>query len=330
MEKRKNKKPKVNSAQIKKALKKFMAKSIPLSIALLIAFNSTLGVAVIQHYYYKRQMNELVGYKEKLTYGPTNTPSEQVERLQSEVLPKEGIVLPIKWGDIGKRLVEIGVIDQEKFVKLFKGGPLSSQSSAYEAVLAGNSGENIILTQENSRFVLNTLWALGLAQKSKVLDDMQTEYPDTNRLAATGGWTIGKANAMDYYGKYELLDLSQAQQELIKEIASNIYRPCCNNHTAFADCNHGMAMLGLIEMMVAEGYSEDEIYDSALAVNSVWFADTYMTLAKYMEDERQLAWANVDAKEVLGKEFSSGSGYRGILAQVSPVQGSKGGGGCGV
>jgi len=310
----------------KQKFKKHMKKSIPLSMALLITFNSVLGVAIIQHFFYKNQMKELVTYREQLN----NTPEKQAARLQAEVLPEGGVVLPVKWGDVGKRLVDIGVIDEEKFINLFKGGPLSSKNNNYSEVLTGNYDENIVLNQENSRFVLNTLWALGLAQQSKVLDDMKVEYPDVDRLAATGGWTIGKEDAMTYYGKHSIFNLSSEQQELIKEIASNIYRPCCNNHTAFADCNHGMAMLGLVEMMVAEGYSEDEIYDSALAVNSVWFPDTYLTIAKYMEDKRDLDWADVDSKEVLGREFSSGSGYRAVLAQVNPVQGSSGGGSCGV
>lgn len=315
-----------SQAKTKRGLRNLMRKSIPLSMALLIAINSTLGVAIIQYYFYKNQMKELVAYREQLS----NTPEKQAERLQAEVLPEIGVVLPVKWGDVGKRLVDIGVIDEEKFMKLFKGGPLSSQNNNYSEILADNYDENIVLTQENSRFVLNTLWALGLAQQSKVLDDMKTKYPDVDRLAATGGWTIGKEDAMTYYGKYNIFNLSAKQNELVKEIASNIYRPCCNNHTAFADCNHGMAMLGLIEMMVAEGYSEEEIYNSALAVNSVWFPDTYLTIAKYMEDKRDIAWVDVNAKEVLGAEFSSGSGYRSVLAQVNPVKGSGGGGSCGV
>jgi cytochrome c-type biogenesis protein CcmH/NrfF len=317
-------------ASKKRYIKKFMKKSIPLSMALLITLNSTIGVAFIQHFFYMRQIDQLLTYKENLNDEYASNPEEQIGRLQTEVLPEEGVVLPVKWGDVGKRLVDIGVIDKDKFMELFQGGPLSSKNNNYDDILSGNVNENIVLTQENSRFVLNTLWGLGLAQQSMVLDDMKAEYPDVGNLAATGGWTIGKSDGMDYYGQHNIFNLSAKQQEQVKSIAQNIYRPCCNNHTAFADCNHGMAMLGLIEMMVAEGYSEDEIYDNALAVNSVWFPDTYLTIAKYMEDKQDIAWADVDSKEVLGKDFSSGSGYRGVLAQVNPVQSSGGGGGCGV
>lgn len=321
-----NSKPK----SFNKKVKKFMKKTIPMSLVLLITVNSTLGVAIVQHYFYKSQMNELIAYKEQLNNELANTPEKQAMRLEAAVFPEGGVVLPVKWNDVGKKLVDQGVIDQEKFMSLFRGGPLSSQNNNYDEILAGNFDGNIVLTQENSRFVLNTLWALGLAQQSKVLTDMQTEYSQVENLAATGGWTLAMGSAMDHYGKHNLFDLSPEQQDLVKQIASNIYRPCCNNHTAFADCNHGMAMLGLVEMMVVEGYTEEEIYDSALAVNSIWFPDTYLTIAKYMEDKRDLVWVDVDSKEVLGAQFSSGSGYRSVLAQVNPVQGSGSGGGCGI
>lgn len=311
---------------IRSKFKKLMKKSVSLSIALLLAFNTTLAAVIIQHYLYKGYVRGLLTQMQD----PNSRLEEQAERLQAELLPEEGVVLPVKWGDLGEKLVSIGVIDEEAFMELFKSGPLSSKNNEYESILAGNYDGNIVLTQENSRFVLNTLWALGLAQRSDVLDSMLEEYPEIENLAATGGWTVGKLDAMDYYGKFDLLGLSSEQQSLVKEITQNIYRPCCNNHAAFADCNHGMAMLSLVEMMVSEGYSEEEIYDTALAVNTTWFPDTYLTIARYMEDKRELAWDSVDSKEVLGGEFSSGSGYREVLAQVNPLPNSGGGGGCGV
>ena len=310
----------------KAKFKNVMKKSVPLSMVLLIAFNTTFAAAIIQYYYYKGYVDELIAYMED----PDSQSEEQAEKLKAELLPEEGIVLPVKWNDLGAKLVSIGVIDEEKFAQLFRSGPLSGKNNEYGAILAGDYDGNIVLTQQNSRFVLNTLWALGLAQRSDVLDSMVEEYPEVANLAATGGWTVGKSDAMDYYGKFELLDLSPEQQGLVTEIAQNIFRPCCNNHTGFADCNHGMAMLGLVEMMVSEGYSEREIYDTALAVNTIWFPDTYLTIARYMEDKRGLAWDSVNSKEVLGREFSSGSGYKGVLAQVNPLPNSGGGGSCGV
>lgn len=311
----------------KKSIKKILRRTIPLSLALLIAFNTTLGVALIQYYFYKRTLNELVAYKEKLDNELANTAERKSERLRAEVFSESGVNIGVKWEDLGKRLVETGVIDEDKFLSLFK---FSGERARYKNLFDNNSAEYIILNESNSRFVLNMLWALGLTQNSKVLTDMQNNYDKVANLASTGGWTLGNAKAMKFYGKNNIVNLTEEQQQLVFDITKNIYRPCCNNHAAFADCNHGMAMLGLVELMIANGYSKDEVYNTALKVNSYWFPDTYMTLANYFESNKDTKWKDVDAKLVLGKDFSSASGYRNAKTQVQPLFRSGGGGGCGV
>ena len=227
----------------------------------------------------------------------------------------------VSFGDLGKKLIEAGVIDEEKFLQTFG---FSDERENYKAVLEGKASKgNIVMDEANSRFVLNTLWALGLAQKSDALSGMQDEFDDVSKLASTGGWSLGKEDAMIYYGKSEFFKLSSDQQKLV-------YRPCCGNSAAFPDCNHGMAMLGLIELMVANGKSENEIYKVALKVNSYWFSDTYLTLANYFEIKENKKWEDVDPKEVLGEKYSSGYGYANVVKAVNPVNGSGGGGGCGV
>jgi len=81
-------------------------------------------------------------------------------------------------------------------------------------------------------------------------------------------------------------------------------------------------------LMAANGVSEQEMYRVALQVNAYWFPDTYLTLARYFES-KGINWENVNPKEVLGKDYSSASGYSGILEQVAPVQAGSGGT-CGV
>ena len=44
-------------------------------------------------------------------------------------------------------------------------------------------------------------------------------------------------------------------------------------------------MLGLLELMASQGLSEEEMYKYALIVNSYWFPDTYLAIAKYFEKE---------------------------------------------
>src|SRR3989344_4198368 len=48
--------------------------------------------------------------------------SSDTQALAQEVVPEEGGVLPICWGDLGARMGETGVIDEKAFGKLYTGG----------------------------------------------------------------------------------------------------------------------------------------------------------------------------------------------------------------
>jgi hypothetical protein len=257
-------------------------------------------------------------------------PSELTdEDLTVIVVSKEGVELPVRWGDLGNRLVEKGVIDGVKFEGIYaqRGGMTEENKALLYSV---NNGK-IKINKENSNFVLNLLWAFGLANKSPVLENgpmVDKKYGGAENFASTGGWSLAKGKAMDHYSKYELVKLTPEQEQLVEKVSQNIFRPCCGNSTYFPDCNHGMAMLGLLELMAAQGVTEKEMYKAALAVNAYWFPDTYITLAKYFA-KRDIAWKNVDPQEVLGSAYSSASGYRKILEEVDPPK-NAGGGGCGV
>lgn len=252
-----------------------------------------------------------------------------VATLAEAVVPSSGITLPVKWGDFGKQLVEKGVIDRDQFVAIYQGrlglGPNELK------MLDSNDNSNIIMTPDNAGVILNLLWALGLGNKNPILDTgpmVSAQYGGAGNFASTGGWSLARGNAMDHYSKHAFIKLTSRQQALVESISQNIFRPCCNNSTYFPDCNHGMAMLGLLEMMASQGISENDMYKVALQVNSYWFPDTYMTLAKY-EAKKNVAWENVDPKQMLSAEYSSASGYKAIRSQIQPVQ-QGGGGGCGV
>ena len=133
---------------------------------------------------------------------------------------------------------------------------------------------------------------------------------------------------MNHYSKHEFISLTPEQQQLVEQVSWNIYRPCCGNPTYFPDCNHGMAMLGLLELMASQGVNEEDMYKAALAVNSYWFPETYINLAKYFESQGT-PWKKIDPKEVLGADYSSASGYRNILNKIQPIK-QQSGGGCGV
>lgn len=252
----------------------------------------------------------------------TNVSTKVEAELLNQVLKKE-VEIPVFWGDLGKELVEKGVIDKKKFEEIYasRGGLTDEQKK----ILYGGYTGNIVVTQENSEFWLNILWAFGLANKNEILEQGPMQKSgDAGRFASTGGWTLANGNAMEHFSKYQLVDLSSEQQKLVERVSKNIYRPCCDNPTYFPDCNHGMAMLGLLELMAASNVSEEEMYRIALLVNSYWFPDTYLTIAKYYQD-KGVSWDQVDPKTVLGYKFSSGSGYAHLLEEVEPVFFEKGG-----
>ncbi|KKQ34234.1 MAG: hypothetical protein US50_C0056G0002 [Candidatus Nomurabacteria bacterium GW2011_GWB1_37_5] len=251
------------------------------------------------------------------------------QSLEQAVLPEQ-IVLPIRWGDLGKKMSDAGVIDAEKFEKLYesRGGlGVVERKMLYET----NNGE-IIMTPENSGIILNMLWAFGLGNKNEILERgpmMDPNYGGAGNFASTGGWTVARGDAMDHYSMHKFITLTADQQTLVEKVSQNIYRPCCGNSTYFPDCNHGMAMLGLLEILASQGMSEEDMYKIALRVNSYWFPDTYLTIAQYMQ-KKGVAWDDVDPKEMLSAEYSSGSGFRQIASQVTTPSSHGGGGGCGV
>ncbi len=259
-------------------------------------------------------------------FAPKPTPIPVVD--ENQVLPKGGIVLPIIWKDLGMQLIKLGVINRAKFDELYaQRGGLGEDAKLLDS--ADNT--SIRITPQNSNLILNLLWAFGLANKNSALDTgpmVDKQYGGAGNFASTGGWTLAKGDAMAYYSKYRLVPLTVEQDELVAQVAKNIYRPCCDNSTYFPDCNHGMAMLGLLQLLAANNVSESDMYKVALQVNAYWFPDTYLTLAKYFATQN-IPWDKVNPKEVLGATYSSSSGYRQILSKVQPASGS-GGAGCGV
>ncbi|MEK7122309.1 MAG: hypothetical protein AAB855_00470 [Patescibacteria group bacterium] len=267
--------------------------------------------------------------------GDTSSPSTESsdtisqEELSAAVFPKDGFVIPVRWGDAGKKLVETGVLDQDAFTALYaqRGGiPQDMQD-----LFTRTDISEVRITQENSGVLLNVLWALGIGAKNTILEKgpmSDPEYGGAAGFASTGGWTLARGDAMEHYSKHEYFTLTPEQQKRVEQVSQNIYRPCCGNSTYFPDCNHGMAMLGLLELMASQDMSEQDMYRVALQVNAYWFPETYLTIAKYLK-KRGFEWQSVDPKEILGAAFSSAQGYKRILSEESPVQ-QQGGGGCGI
>lgn len=265
----------------------------------------------------KFQWNEDVGIGNSQTQ--TIATSEKTLSLDKD------LELSAEWGDLGVRMIESGIIDIDQFEALYETrGGLSDEQ---KALLYNDDNGNLTINSENAGYLLNLFWALGLANQSSVLDvGTIQDYDDAGRFASTGGWRLAQSGTMDHFSQHSLVKLSPKQQALVEEVAMNIYRPCCNNSTYFPDCNHGMAMLGFLQLIASQGASEEEMYQQALQVNTYWFPSNYLNIAQYFQ-EQGIEWKDVDPKEILSASYSSSSGYSEILSSIQPNS-TGGGGGC--
>jgi hypothetical protein len=229
----------------------------------------------------------------------------------SAVNPEKGYALPIRYGDLGPRLIEEGVIDYDAFAAIYSnsGTPLSQEEMN---VLQTGSSAPVVITAQNAHFLLNFFWAVGLANKNPILTDgpiVQNSEGQVDRFASTGGWGLASRPVTEIFASLDLMPLTAEQQKRVEEAAAAIYRPCCNNPTIFPDCNHGMAMLGILELMASQGATVDEMFAAAKYVNAFWFPQQTVETAIYLQASQGVEFKDADARLVVGRDFSSGSGY---------------------
>jgi hypothetical protein len=178
---------------------------------------------------------------------------------------------------------------------------------------------------------------LGLTNQNPILDEgpmMEYSEGDIGRFASTGGWSLGQKDSTELYSSTPIITLSPDQQSLVEKVSAVVYRPCCNNPTIFPDCNHGMAMLGLLELLAANGATEAEMMDAAKYFNAFWFPQQSIQVATFLKATTGLDFNEVDAELVVGPQTFSGSGFQGVYAwlgengllEEAPSQG----GSCGV
>jgi hypothetical protein len=281
------------------------------------------------------------------TSSAANAASSPEEEIISEVateievpanplnLPDE-FTLPVSFGNVGPQLLEAGAIDYEGFVQIYEqsGRPLTEEQLA---ILTEGSDAPIAINRESAYFLLNFLWAFGLANKNSLLEEgpmVQYSDGDIEGFASTGGWTLATKPIADLYASAPIISLSSEQQARMEVVAAGVYRPCCNNPTAFPDCNHGMAMLGLLELMATEDATVDEMFTAAKNVNAFWFPQQTLEIAVAYQNAYNKDFIEADAREFTGPNFSSGTGFKNVhqwlvdnnLLEQAPNQG----GGCGV
>ncbi len=256
--------------------------------------------------------------------------------LSQQVNPPEGYILPVKFGNIGPELLGKGAIDLARFTQVYEqlGRPLTEEQ---RQLLTKGSDVPVAITSGNAHFLLNFFWALGLVNQNRILTEgpmMQGGREQIGNYASTGGWTIGAKPPTELYSSTVLISLTADQQTRLEKVASGVYRPCCNNPTHFPDCNHGMAMLGLLELMASQNATEDAMFTTAKYVNAFWFPQQTLEVATYFKASQGLDFAQVDPRQVVGAQFSSGSGYQAVHQWLQKQgllqQAGSGGGSCGV
>jgi len=254
----------------------------------------------------------------------------------AQINPPGGYELKTKYNNIGPSMLEMGVVDLDKFKQIYEksGQPLTPEQLD---ILTKGSNKKIRITSDNSYFLLNFFWAFGLANKTKILEEGDmVKYGEgqVGNFASTGGWTLAKGDSMQYYSKKAIVPLTKEQEDLVNKVASGVYRPCCGNSTAFPDCNHGMALLGVFELMAAQGATESEMFQAGKYINSFWFPGTAFDTALYFKNKEGRDFKNIDPKVYLSKDIFSAFGAQTVkkwliekgIQEKPPAQG----GGCGV
>lgn len=264
----------------------------------------------------------------------TKTGSPIFNEVTAKVIPEKGFQSKIVLGDSIVKLVQNGVIDAPRFADIYK--DRGGFPPELKDVLTAPSNRPILLTRTNANFYVNLLWPVGLANHMDSNKSSPVNGKSLFNFASTGGWNLGKEkNGGAYFNKLGIISLTPEREALVTKIAQNSYRPCCNNSTFFQDCNHGSALLGLLQLGAAQGLSESDLWREALAFNSFWFPQQYIYNGLYFKVVKGVDWDKVDPKVVTGKDFSSGSGSGNIQAEVAkipnlmPQQGGHGGAGCG-
>jgi hypothetical protein len=268
------------------------------------------------------------------TSNTSSTGNKVYDEVVAKVLPIQGFQSKIFLRDSVVKLVQNGVIDQSKFGAIYKErGGLPEE---LKDILNQSSYRPILLTRENANIYVNFLWALGLSNYMSTNKDSPVNGKSLFNFASTGGWNIGKEeNGGAYFNKFRVVELTPEQEALVTQIAKNTYRPCCNNSTFFQDCNHGSALLGLLQLGASQSLTEDELYKEALAFNSFWFPQNYIQTALYFKVVKNIEWDRVDPKLALGADYSTGSGWgKNVQTEIAKIPNlipqTKGGAGCGV
>ncbi len=254
----------------------------------------------------------------------------------NQINPPDGYTISASFGDIGPQMVAAGAIDMTKFTNVYRqqNKPLTDEQMT---VLTKDVPSNVVINPENAYFLLNFFWALGLTNQNPILTEgpmVSGGIDKVGGFASTGGWTIGAKSSTDLYASTKIMTLTDEQQARLLEVASVVYRPCCNNPTHFPDCNHGMAMLGLLELMASQGASSDQMFDAAKYVTAFWYPQQMLEVAAVFKVTQNVDFEKADSRQVVSSQYASGSGFQAVHQYLADngllQQAPSSGGSCGV
>lgn len=245
--------------------------------------------------------------------------SELYQATLTKVLPEQGYRSKISLGSSVMKLVENGAIDPIKLDAL-RMGPSGLPADLRNAFSSTHDAP-IVLTQDNAGVYVNVLWPIGLANYMSANETSPINGDRLGTFASTAGWTLGREqNGGSYFNRFRIVELTPSQEALVIRVAQNTYRPCCDNPTFFQDCNHGSALLGLLELGASQGLTEQELYEEALAFNSFWFPQQYIQTALHFRLTDNTEWDSVDPQVALSYEYASLSGWRrNVAAEIERV-----------
>src|SRR3989344_2407723 len=115
--------------------------------------SSILIFILLFNYLFSIELKITPNFKLRQKLNPTNLSTQKPNQVVQQNVIAEQVKLPIKWSDFGKQLVATGVIDKKKFEDLMGTLPDSDKK-----LLDGSDNGEIVMTQQNSRLVLNLLW----------------------------------------------------------------------------------------------------------------------------------------------------------------------------
>ncbi len=250
--------------------------------------------------------------------------------LAAQITPTTGYTLSFKWGDSIHKLVETGALNVSSLTVILNGykQPLTPVE---EEILNGTYNGYIQFNSTNIEFVQLVLWSLGINNNNTIINKGQIinasthyanqinsnaslnqkvtpQYVASRYFASTGGYgSLGKLQL----GELNIISLTAQQQTLMYDVATNSYRPCCDNPTAFPDCNHGAAALGLVELLASQNANQSQMFDAVKYFYQYQFPQQYAEIAAYFDSHGE-NYSQVNPSEVMGYNFSSYSGFSNV------------------